>query len=165
LVTLFLACLWLPAIQAGVSSHMQVAHIMPDVVLCVVVIWSMLIGGTEALLVGFFAGLILDLVSGNPLGVTALALVTISLLTGNWRLGLRRTNPILQSVAVFIASLVYYSVLLLVIDSLDAHVAWWDVLLTVAIPSGLLNVIIALPLSAALHRTATWLNGPIISVR
>ncbi len=61
--------------QATLLSRIRVFGVSPDLLLVTVVCWSLLRGVGEGLLWGFGGGLGIDVISGLPLGVSAVALL------------------------------------------------------------------------------------------
>ena len=150
--------------QTEVLARLDLVAVRPDLMVTIVVIWSLLVGGIEAMVMAFLGGVLLDLLAGNPLGSSALGLIAVAGLSSPWRLGLRRTNPMLHLVTVFVGTVAYYTVIVVVIDSLQARVDVRDAWLAVAIPSGLLNLVLTIPLLELLRRLDVRLRGPIIQV-
>jgi rod shape-determining protein MreD len=141
---LLLACACL--LQVGVASRFSLRGLTPDLVLCFVLLWSLLEGGFESLILAFCAGIALDFLAGNPLGGTALALMGVAGIFGFWPLGVIRTNIVLEAGVIITGSLAYYSLLVLVVDSLRGHVSWVSAMVSVAVPSSLLNLVVAIPI-------------------
>lgn len=153
-----------PLLQVTLCSRLQVAQVSPDVPVVVVAIWSLLAGGSEAILLAFTSGVLLDLMGGTPLGSSALALMVVAATGIAVRMGLPRTNPVLQALVVFVGALAYYSVLLLIVDSLHAHIGWTETITAVGVPAGLLDVLVAVPVSELLRRLSLWPNAPLLQV-
>jgi rod shape-determining protein MreD len=72
--------LLLAVLQSAVFSHLGLLEGRPDLVLLAVIAWSLAGRANEAMAWGFAGGLALDLLSGLPLGVSALSLVAIAYL-------------------------------------------------------------------------------------
>lgn len=143
-----------PLLQTTLVGRLSLRGIGPDLALCSVAIWSMLEGGVEALAVAFLTGVVLDLLTGNALGVSALALLTAASLGLAFGAVLPRSNPIVHVALVVVATIVYYSALMLLVDSLDARVSWTGMAIAVAVPSAIVNVPAALVASELLRRVS-----------
>jgi len=110
--------------------------------LLVVLAWSIVRGVDEGVVWGFIGGLIIDLLSGGPLGATALALVLAAFLAGQpWGKGLGSRVAQLLLLALMGVT-VYHLVLLLVLAWTGHAVDWKFALLRVAGPSALLNTLL-----------------------
>lgn len=147
-------------LQTVLVGRVSVRGIGPDLVLCSIAIWSMLEGGVEALVVAFLSGVLLDLLAGNPLGASALALVLAASLGIGFAVVLPRTNPIVHVVLVVVSTAAYYTVLMLLVDSLQAHVSWTSLAVAVIVPSAVVNAPFALIASEILRRLSVELGGP-----
>lgn len=111
--------------------------------LLVVLVWAVVRGVDEGLVWGFIGGLIVDLLSGGPLGATVVALLSTIFLAGRpWGQGLRSQVARLLLPAL-LGVLVYHLVLLLVLAWTGHAVDWGFALLRVAGPSALLNTLLA----------------------
>jgi rod shape-determining protein MreD len=69
-------------VQTTIGPLMGVLGVAPDLVLIVVVCWAVVMGSQEGMMVGALGGLLLDLMSGAPLGMHALVLALIGYLAG-----------------------------------------------------------------------------------
>lgn len=115
----------------------------PDLMLLVVLVWAVVRGVDEGLMWGFVGGLVVDLLSGGPLGATPLALLAVALLAGQpWGQGLGSSVARLLFLAL-VGVVVYHLVLLIVLASMGYRVDWGFALMRVAGPSALLNAILA----------------------
>jgi rod shape-determining protein MreD len=115
----------------------------PDVMLLVVLVWSVVRGMNEGLVWGLIGGLIIDLISGGPLGATTLALLVVAFMAGEpWGLGVGA--PVIRLlILTFICVIAYHLVLLAVLGWTGYAVDWGWALLRVAAPSALLNAVLA----------------------
>jgi rod shape-determining protein MreD len=147
-------------LQTVLVGRLSVRGIGPDLALCSIAVWSMLEGGIEALVVAFVSGLLLDVLAGNPLGASALALVVAASLGIGFAVVLPRTNPIVHVALVVVATAVYYTVLMLLVDSLQAHVSWTSLAVAVIAPTAAVNAPFALIASEILRRLSAQLGGP-----
>lgn len=126
----------------------------PELLLLVVLMWSVVRGADEGMLWAFLGGLMMDLFSGGPLGAIALALVVASFLSGRLLrvdLGAPTVGVVLST---FLAIFGYHLVLLVVLAWTGYPVDWLDGLFRVAWPSALLNAVLA----PFVHRPMRWLE-------
>lgn len=121
-----------------------------DLVFLSVVAWGMLRGSAEAIIWGFFGGLVLDLFSGGPMGAITLALMIVAFLAGR-RWG-RELSPTFLRVALIALGLCFvYHVLLLTLLAVSGRTMAWAYGLTrVAVPSAVVNGLLAPPVYYAL---------------
>lgn len=120
----------------------------------IVLAWTIVRGMDGGLIWGFVGGLIVDLLSGGPLGATVLALLAVAFLAGQpWRQGAGSSVMRLLLLA-FICVVIYHLVLLVVLAWTGYTVAWGDALLRVAGPSALINAL----LTPFAQRPLSWLE-------
>ena len=129
--------------QTVLLARVDLLGARPDLMLLVVLTWAMVRGLEEGLVWGFAGGLIIDLLSGGPLGVSSLALLAVALLGGQpWGLGLGWRFLRLLLLTLF--GVVAYHLILLTVLAWTGHaVAWGFSLTRVVVPSALLNVLLA----------------------
>lgn len=125
--------------QTVLLSRVSLWGARPDLVLLAVVGWALVQGMEQALVWGVIGGLIVDLLSGGPLGATVLALLAAALLAGQpWGQGLG--SPVIRMLFLAFASAVAYHGVLLIVLAWTGHTLDWTwALLRVVAPSALLN--------------------------
>ena len=141
-------------VQATVMPHMNILGVKPDLVLLVVISWSLLRGSKEGVIWALVGGIGVDLLSGAPFGTSALALLVLSLLAGMGELSVFRTHIALPLIATLLASLAYNLFFLLLLHMRGCSIAWADSLIKVVLPSTLLNVLLA----PFIYRALYWLH-------
>jgi rod shape-determining protein MreD len=102
-----LALLLTALLQTSVMPSLSWSGVMPDLMLLVVVSWSLLRGTREGLLWALGGGLLLDLMSGGPIGVATVSLVLSSVIVGMGELNVVRDSLWLPLAASALASAVY----------------------------------------------------------
>ena len=141
-------------VQTVLLSQLDLWGARPDLMLLVVLVWAVARGVDEGMVWGFIGGLIVDLLSGGPLGATTLALLTAALLAGqSWGQGIG--SPVIRLLLLaFVAALIYHLILLLVLSWTGYAVDWGWTILRVAGPSALLNA----SLTPFIQRPLNWLE-------
>ena len=124
----------------------------PDVMLVLVVTWSLLRGLREGLLWAFAGGVLLDLLSGGPFGAFTIALLAAALLAGAVHRAAFHVG-LLQMAVVATSTLIYEAVYLTALATTD-HAASWSLLARNLGPSLVLNILLFIVLS----RPRAWLN-------
>jgi len=137
LVLVILQGTWLP--------HLRVAGVMPDAVLVALASWALLAGGVAVVPLAGAAGVLLDVLAGAPLGLSAAALLVAVLAVGWWRGTVFSTGIGVFVVASVVATLAYDATLLVGLQSLHDPINWRVALRTVVAPSAILNGLLALP--------------------
>jgi rod shape-determining protein MreD len=118
----------------------------PDLMLQCVLAWTTIRGINEGIVWGFIGGLLVDLLSGGPLGVNVLALLAVAFVGSQpWGEGLGA--PLVRVLLLALVSSLVCHVILLTVLTWTGRVADWSyAFLRVAAPSVGLNVLAA-PLS------------------
>ena len=150
-----LALAGLVLLQGTWLPHLRLLGVMPDAVLVAVTSWALLLGGLAALPLAAGAGLLLDLLSGGPLGLSAAALLVAVLLTGWWRGTIFYSGVGIFVAAAVVATLAYDGTLLVAMQTVHDVVDWPSALRGVVAPSALLNAALAVPMAYA----CSWLAG------
>ncbi len=102
------------AVQSTLAHLFMVGNVKPDLVLLVVISWSLLRGSHEGVVWGLIGGLCLDLFSGAPLGASSIGLMTAGLLAGEGETNIFKGNILLPLFFAHIGTVVYYGILLIV---------------------------------------------------
>jgi len=140
--------------QSTALAGVSLFGAQPNVVFLLVVGWAFLRGPAEGALWAFIGGLLLDALSGGPLGGFTLALLLAALLVGQqW--GRELGSTAFQLVLlVLVAGFLSHVVLLLAMSATGYPVDWQYGLSHVAAPSAVLNALLA----PVVHPLLSWLD-------
>jgi len=141
-------------LQSSLLPHLSRGGLKPDLVVMLVISWGLLRGVQEGLLWAFIGGLALDLLSATPLGLSALILTLLTLLTSLGQKSIYRTSILFPLAVIFLATFGYNLALLLGWQLLGRPALWGETFLEVLLPTGLLNTLVMLPLYPLL----SWLH-------
>jgi rod shape-determining protein MreD len=133
-------------LQATIMPHLAVWGVFPDLVVLVVASWGLLRGPAEGSLWGFISGVAVDLFSGAPFGAATLSLIMVGLVSGLGKTSVLRAHVTLPLLTVFLATIIYNLVFLLVLVVSGQNVVWLDSALRVILPSALLNAVLTPPI-------------------
>lgn len=129
-------------VQATLLSRISVLGAPPNLMLLVVLVWTVVRGIDEGLVWAFMGGLMLDLLSGGPLASMALALLAAAYLAGQ-SLGEEVGSQAVRLMILTVLGAVAYHLVLLILLNWSGHVVeWGSALVRVAGPSVLLNALI-----------------------
>ena len=130
-------------LQNAWLSQVSLWGARPDLMLVVVLAWTIVRGINEGLAWGFIGGLIIDLISGGPLGAHVLALLAVAFVGGqNWGEGLGA--PLVRVLLLALVGGLAYHIVLLTVLTWTGHVVDWGyAFLRVAAPSVAFTVVIA----------------------
>ncbi|MCX8066459.1 MAG: rod shape-determining protein MreD [Anaerolineae bacterium] len=146
-------------IQSTALAGISLFGAHPDLVFLLVVGWAFLRGPVEGAVWGFIGGLLLDALSGGPLGGFSLALLAAALLAGQ-KWGQELGSALFRLWLLALGACFLYHVVLLLTLSVTGHpVDWQYGLARVAAPSAVANSLLALiaywPLAWLDRRTRT----------
>ncbi|MGA2285398.1 MAG: rod shape-determining protein MreD [Dehalococcoidia bacterium] len=133
-------------VQTSVMPAFPIFGVSPNLVLVLLVCWTVIRGRQEAMVVIPIGGLCLSLLGSQPVGVALLAAVPVLLLSELEALNLTPSNLVLALAVAFLSSLIYEAVLLVALRLEGDSVGWLAALMRVVIPTSIVNVVFTLPL-------------------
>jgi rod shape-determining protein MreD len=141
-------------LESTVLAHLRVGGVHPDVLVIVVVAVAMTDGPVTGATFGFAAGLVSDLLSANPVGVSALVYTVIGFGVGVGRVYVTSSSTLVHLLLAGAASFVSVWLAGLVLRVFD--LSSWDFLLRtaplVALYNLLLTPLVFPPVRALLER-------------
>jgi rod shape-determining protein MreD len=143
-------------LQGSVVPFVAVAGARPNLVLLVAASWAVAAGAREAVWWAFLGGLAADLLSGGPLGATALAALLPVAAVGLQDDPLRPRSIVSGAILVGVASLAGAVLYVLTIAVAGTAVGEPPLLLASAISTGIYNGVLALvayPLARLVRRS------------
>ena len=150
---------FLGMLQATVTGLVTIYGVRPDLILIVILIWTLLYGSTSSIVWAFVGGIWLDIFGGGPLGASSLALMCAAFVGGIGYRTLSRFNLIVPVVAVVFGSLTFYLVYLAILQLInavglfDGALEFWPAVESIVIPATLYNTTLMLAAVPFLNRT------------
>ena len=141
-------------LQSSLAPHFVVIGVRPGIVLPLVVSWSLIRGGTQGVVWGFVGGLLLDLLSGAPVGFSALTLAIVGFATNLGENAVFKSSLVLPLATVFAATFFNDGIQVLLLQALGWDLDWSRAMAQVALPAAILNAVIMPVVYLPLH----WLN-------
>ncbi len=132
--------------------RLAIAHVRPDVMVVIVVVWALLFGGSGALLIGFVGGLWMDVLSGGPMGGSSLALMGVALVTGVSYNRFFRSNLLVPIVTIAVGTLTYSYLYLAILALVGHRLPFLETTQRLILPGLLYNAAIMLLLTPLLNR-------------
>jgi rod shape-determining protein MreD len=129
-------------IQEGVISYVNVDSVRPDIVLLLVVGWSLLRGVEEGMLWGLVGGFVVDALTGLPMGTSSTAYVVVAGLAMFAAGAMSRAHLVLPLVAGFVATFVFYAVAFVIISSEEHQFFLSQGFLSTVIKVALFNAVV-----------------------
>jgi rod shape-determining protein MreD len=145
-------------LQATILPHLTVWGVFPDLPLLVVVSWSLLRGVREGVVWGFIAGVAVDLLSGAPFGAATLPAIAVCLLAGLGQTTVFGAHVALPMLAMFLATILYDLLFLLVVSISGQAVIWLDSLLRIILPAAALNALLTPLAFWSMRKLSTWFS-------
>ena len=142
----------LAIIQSVVVPRLAIANVRPDVLVVLVVVWALLFGGSGSLLIGFVAGLWMDVLSGGPMGGSSLALMAVALVTGVSYSRFFRSNLLVPIVSIVLGTLIYSYFYWGILVLTNHRLPLWDTTTRLILPAVVYNGAIMLLLLPFLSR-------------
>lgn len=146
-------------VQSTLLNHLSLWGTKPDLVLVLVVSWSLVRWVSEALYSGLIGGMALDLLSGLPFGTSTLPLLLVSAAVGLLEVNVFRTNFLLPLAAIAGATIGHHLLSLGLLRALGWPVPWTQAL-TRLLPAAVLLNGLAMPLLYELTRRLSRLGQP-----
>lgn len=140
-------------LQTTLVPSLAIWSVFANLPLLVVVSWGLLRGPREGALWGFIAGLMVDLLSGAPFGAATVSLIVVGFLAGLGETTVFRARVALPMIVMFLATIVYELLFLLIVSISGQWVAWLDSVFRLVIPSAILNAV----LTPIVFLTMSWL--------
>jgi rod shape-determining protein MreD len=139
---------------------MQIGGVQPDLVLILVIAWTILRDLEEGLTWALIGGVSLDLISGAPFGVFSLALVVAALAANLSHGRIFGSNIVVPLGFTFPLSVLFNVLVLLFLSLLGRPVIWTDVFSNVLLSVALFNTAIMLVVFPVLYYFNRFLNPP-----
>jgi rod shape-determining protein MreD len=145
-------------LQATIAPLIAIRGIRPDLLLLVVVSSALLMGKEQGVGLGFFAGLVQDLASGNIFGLNVLSKMATGYLAGNMERKVFKENlllPVMASILATAANSMFMLLLLIILGYyVDLVAALVNVFYLV-----IYNAAVAIPVHQLVYRiTRGWVT-------
>jgi rod shape-determining protein MreD len=146
-------------LQSVLGPTLPVVQGRPDLVLVVVIAWSMLRGSGEGAFVGFLGGMLLDSVAYTQFGINTALFGLIGYAVGLPEVNAYRGNlPYFLGVTV-VATFAYHSVYFLVLQALGNLMPPLIETYTTALPAAIMNALLVPPAFLLCRRLVRALAG------
>ena len=130
-------------LQTTVVPLMQIGNARPDLLLLVIVSTSLVFGRVAGISIGFFSGVLWDLLTAQIFGMYTLAKLITGYVMGGFEKKVFKDNLILPVVAVFIATFIHECVLYISAFILEIKAPFWLMLGQNMLPNALYNCLLA----------------------
>ena len=148
----------LAILQTTLMPSLAIANVRPDLVLAAVVCWALYRGATDGAIVGLLAGLALDLLASSPFGMHGFVMALVGAIAGLAAALLPSEHAMLLPGVSVLCTLVQQASYVYLLRAAGWPMQWSQVLLAVALPASLLNLLltaILYPVVGRIGRRAT----------
>lgn len=139
-------------IQSSIFPFIEIVHVKPDSLLALVVSFTLLAGNPTGALVGFFGGLIQDILFGNNIGLNALQYMIVGYIIGTMYGKLYVGKFIIPIFALVIGDLIKHSVILVYNFFIQSGIPFNKAVLQIVIPETLYTLIVMPFIFAAISK-------------
>lgn len=150
--------------QSAIVSDLSLLEGRPDLILVVVVAWGIIGRYRESMLWGLIGGLALDLLSGLPLGVTAINLILIAFLVSFSEGRFWESHILMPLGVMLITSPLFYFMSILTLWLLGYDIELGFAMLRVALPGTFLNLLLILPGTQIISALDRVIHPPEVSI-
>lgn len=160
----FIAAWSLTVLSVSAMPYVRILGVTPDLVLIFAASWAVIRGQDEAMVVVPIAGLLRDLATSDPLGMSVLGLAPIVLFTAAVQLRRVDTDFLPTVLVVAVGSVAFGIISMLVLTVTGQHVPWAAGVLRVVVPAAIVNALftpfVYLPVHWLGSRSTTRVMGP-----
>lgn len=152
-------------LQSTLFDYTKVYNIKPNLFIIIIVSIALLRGNVEGAAVGFFAGLVQDLISGRIIGIYAIIGLYTGFIMGSVNKRLYRENVLISIFFTFIATIVYEAAVYLTIVLSGINSDFLYAVRMIILPEAIYNGVISIPIFILTIRLNYWLEDLKKSVR
>ncbi len=151
-------------IQATLSPYIKINGVHPDLVLLLVIGWTILRGLEEGVVWSLLGGISLDFLSGAPFGVFSLTLLLVTVTTSLFHGRMFGSSIVIPLILTFPLSLLFNGAALFFLSFLGHPVAWTAAFYVILLPNALFNTGVMLLVFSLLYMLNRWLNPQPITI-
>jgi rod shape-determining protein MreD len=133
-------------LQSTIVPEIRIGSGGPDLILMLVLSWTMLADIEEGVYWAVVGGVIQDLINGIPTGTSALALVIVAFVVSMALGPIGRSNLIIPPLVAVAATVGYHVLMAALLAAFGRSVPLVYMLTYVTLPTALFNIILMLPL-------------------
>lgn len=141
-------------IQATVMPLLAFQGVQPDLLLIVVVSSSLLLGKDQGVSIGFFSGLLQDLVGGNIFGLNTLSKLITGYLFGMAERKVFKEHIFLPVLAMVVATICNSAISFILLFLLGYKIELMSAIINTVLPLLMYNVVVAIPVHQVIYRVS-----------
>jgi rod shape-determining protein MreD len=151
-------------VQATLSPYMKINGVHPDLVLLLVIGWTVLRGLEDGATWALIGGVSLDFLSGAPFGVFSLSLLLVAVITGFFHGRTFGSSIVVPLILTFPLSLVFNGMALILLNLLGHPMVWSDAVYNVMTPAAIFNTGVMMLVFPPLYLLNRWLNPKVLTL-
>ncbi len=154
----------LAILQSVIFNDLTLLDGRIDLILLVVIAWGINGRFREAMTWGLIGGLLLDQLSGIPLGITAIILIIVAYLVSFTEGRFWEANPLMPMGVMLLFSLLYHLLNLMIMWLLGKPIDLPFTFVRIILPSTFLNLLLALPASQLVRSLSRSVYPPEVQI-
>ena len=131
-------------------AKVNIAGVVPDCVLVVIVCMGIQLGATEAAAVGCAAGLVIDILFGKAVGINAIAYMVAGSVGGIFYKQYFSDNMIIPVLTVGVCAFLKENLMAILTRMVGGRFSYFGMLITYMVPSALMSAALCIPVHALL---------------
>lgn len=144
--------------QTTVFHFIELANVVPNLMLIITMSFGLMRGRKEGLLVGFFSGLLIDIFFGTVLGPFAFIYMTMGYINGFFHRIYYVEDVLLPMTMITINEIVYNLIVYILYFLLRSKILFGDYLITVILPEMMYTILVTLFFYKVLVRINLYLK-------
>ena len=145
-------------LQTSIFSKYRLAGVTPNVLICVVATYGFMKGRRHGILVGFFAGLLLDIFSSNLFGMYALLYMYIGLLNGLFKKQFFGDDLRLPMILIGTSDLIYGVATYLTLFAIRSQYDFSYYLMNIILPEVVYTLLVSIFVYYLILRLNNWVE-------
>ncbi len=129
-------------LESTLFQYVRLFGVKPDFTIVLIVAYAILRGKNYSTFIGFFSGLLIDLMYGNVIGINALSYMLMGFLIGQFHESVFKDSYFPAILFNITAVLVYQHIFLLISYFTKVDIVYTDALLRVIIPQCFYNALV-----------------------
>ncbi len=146
-------------LQTTLLQYVAIYGVVPNILLVFIIVTALLRGDVEGSVVGFFAGLFVDMMFGNILGFYALLGLYLGIAVGATNKKIFRENILIAVFFTFVYSLAYESLVYIINNIMSADMRFTYALTATILPEAAYNCVAVLFIFPLIIRAGKWFDG------
>ena len=156
-ILIFAICIFaIGLIQSTVLDYIKICNIKPNLLIVFIISFALARGHIEGAVIGFFSGIIQDMISGKVLGFYSLMGLYLGLAVGSVNKRLYRDNLVVAVFITFISTVIYEFAVYILITFIKGQMDLLYAIRGLILPEALYNSIFSVFIYLFVTRINAW---------